>query len=398
MHTLRGTNHTQNIGLNWVIFHKIQHLCTYFYIFGTHNAYMGHNAPHLLKPLPPLITKVETVNTLNKAIQAGMALAELKGIAKLIPNQSMLLNAIIIQEAKDSSEIENIITSTDELYEALNTTEKSFGPQVKEVTNYRSAMIKSFELINKQSFIRINDIIELQKEIIGNDAGIRSTPGTVLKNDKTGEVVYTPPQDKDDIENLLGNFIEHFNNKNPDVSHLIQVGILHFQFESIHPFYDGNGRTGRILNILYLLLNDLIELPILYLSNYIIKNKSEYYKYLNEVNSKDIWENWILFILEAIHITSLRTIDLINRIKTKLEEAIKVTKEKEPKIYSKELIELIFEHPYSKIDYVVSNLNVERKAASRYLKSLEKLGILQSKKIGREIIYINISIMNELKK
>jgi Fic family protein len=350
-----------------------------------------------LPKLPPKREKVETLEILRQLSKSSNALGELKGIAKTIPNQAMLINAVVLQEAKDSSEIENIITTQDELYKALATNGKR-PKQVKEVINYRKAIFTGFDLIKKQGFLRLKDIETIQKTIIENNAGIRKMPGTVLKNDKTGEVVYTPPQEKDEILELLSNFLEHFNIIQDDLSPLINLAILHYQFESIHPFYDGNGRTGRILNILYLSINELLDIPILYLSSYINENKSEYYRLLNTVNKTDKWDEYILYILKAIEVTSNRTIEKINQIKELLNETIKIAQEKEPKIYRKELIELLFEQPYSKIDFVVKRLNVERKAASRYLKKTEQIGILKSQKIGRETVYVNTKLIEILKK
>ncbi len=350
-----------------------------------------------LDKLPPKIEKVETLEILRQLSKSSNALGELKGIAKTIPNQAMLINAVVLQEAKDSSEIENIITTQDELYKALATNGKR-PTQVKEVINYRKAIFIGFDLIKKQGFLRLKDIETIQKTILENNAGIRKMPGTVLKNDKTGEVVYTPPQEKDEILELLSNFLEHFNITQNDLSPLINLAILHYQFESIHPFYDGNGRTGRILNILYLSINELLDIPILYLSSYINENKSEYYRLLNIVNKTDQWDEYILYILKAIEVTSNRTIEKINKIKELLNETIEIAKEKEPKIYRKELIELLFEQPYSKIDFVVKKLNVERKAASRYLKRIEQIGILKSQKIGRETVYVNTKLIEILKK
>ena len=206
------------------------------------------------------------------------------------------------------------------------------------------------------------------------------------------------PQSKDEILNLLTNFLEHFNLSQDDLSPLINLAILHYQFESIHPFYDGNGRTGRVLNILYLIINDLLDIPILYLSSYINENKSDYYRLLNKVNKHDEWEEYILYILKAIEVTATSTIKKINLINNLLQETIQVAKEKAPKIYRKELIELLFEEPYSKIDYVVKRLKVERKAASRYLRKLEEVGILKSQKISREYIYLNVKLIQILKK
>lgn len=366
-------------------------------IFVLYKSNMGHQTPYKLSKLPPSKEKVETIATLRYACKAALAIAELKGIAQTIPNQKMLINAVVLQEAKDSSEIENIITSTDELYEALTSNLSLMKSEVKEVVNYRRSILLGYEILKHQGFIRVNDIVRMQGDLVENNAGIRSTPGTVLKNDQTGEIAYTPPQDKKDIEDLLSNFIQHYNETDSDISPLINLGILHHQFESIHPFYDGNGRTGRILNILYLILNELIDIPILYLSSYISKHKSEYYRLLNKVNKNDDWEEWILYMLKAVEETSRQTIKQIQAIRLQLEETILEVKSKAPKIYSKELVENLFELPYTKIEFVVDKIGVERKAASRYLHKLKELGILDSKKVGKEVIFINKKLLELLK-
>jgi Fic family protein len=359
---------------------------------------MGQSTPHYkLEFLPPPREKVETIGILRQANKSTAALAELKGIAKTIPNQAMLINAIVLQEAKDSSEIENIITTQDELYKALTINKSSISAETKEVVNYRKAIFSGFNIAKEQGFIRVNDIVDIQQELVDNSAGIRSTPGTVLKNDKTGEIVYTPPQDKAEILELLTNFIKHYNQVDSELSPLINLAILHYQFESIHPFYDGNGRTGRILNILYLIINDLIDVPILYLSSYIIANKPEYYRLLNKTNHEGEWEDWILFMLKAVESTSRYTIIKITNIKDLLDNTIIKVQKESPKIYRKEFVELLFEMPYSKIDFVVARLGVERKAASRYLKELEEIGVLESQKVGREILYINKELIGILK-
>lgn len=350
-----------------------------------------------LDKLPPKRNKVENLKILRQLSKSSKALGELKGIAQTMPNQAMLINAVVIQEAKDSSEIENIVTTQDELYKALSTKAQQSG-HVKEVINYRKAIFAGYALLKRQGFLRLRDVEFLQKTIIENNAGVRSMSGTVLKNDKTGEVVYTPPQEKKEILDLLSNFLEYFNQTDEEFPPLINLAILHYQFESIHPFYDGNGRTGRILNILYLIINGLLDIPILYLSSYINENKSEYYRLLNKVNNSDQWEEYILYILQAIETTSNRTISKISSITNLLTETIKTVQIREPKIYRKELVELLFEQPYSKIEYVVDKLGVERKAASRYLKKMEEIGILKSQKIGREYIYINEKLIEILKK
>lgn len=360
---------------------------------------MGQDAPYrILDKLPPKREKVETLEILRETNKATAALAELKGIANTIPNQSMLVNAIVLQEAKGSSEIENIITTQDELYKALTIKKTNISSETKEVVNYRKAIFRGTDLIKKQGFLKVNDIIEIQHELIGNNAGIRNMPGTVLKNDTTGEVVYTPPQDKNEILDLMSHFIEYFNQDKNEISPLIHLAVLHHQFESIHPFYDGNGRTGRILNILYLILNDLIDVPILYLSSYIIENKPDYYKLLNQTNKIGEWEDWILFMLKAVETTSIQTIKKIKTIRELLDKTIEKVQTDAPKIYKKELVELLFEQPYSKIEFVVNQLKVERKAASRYLKKLENIGVLESHKVGREILYINKELIDVLKK
>jgi len=227
----------------------------------------------------PLKKDIETKEILKKSIKANSALARLNGVSKIIPNQMILINALTLQEAKDSSEIENIITTHDELY--LASVENKYSKEVKEVINYKEALIYGYEQVKKTKLLTLNDIIKIQLIITGNNAGIRKQIGTVLKNDKTGEIVYTPPQHYYEIMKLLDNLFLYINdNSLDDYDYLVKMALIHFQFESIHPFYDGNGRSGRILNVLYLVLKDLLELPILYLSRYIIKHKSDYYRLL----------------------------------------------------------------------------------------------------------------------
>ena len=259
---------------------------------------MGQNAPFQLNLLPPNREKVETIKILRQVNKAATALAELKGIAKTIPNQIMLINAVVLQEAKDSSEIENIITTQDELYKALTINSSKLSAETKEVINYRKAIFYGCDFIKKQGFLRVNDIVSIQQELVDNTAGIRSTPGTVLKNDKTGEIVYTPPQDKAEILDLLTNFINHFNQNDSDLSPLINLAILHYQFESIHPFYDGNGRTGRILNVLYLIMSGKLDYPVLFLSEYINKHRKGYYGLFTKTRDSGDYTDFIIYMLE----------------------------------------------------------------------------------------------------
>lgn len=344
--------------------------------------------------LPPDRKKIETIDILKNEIKANAAIAELKGIAHIIPNQSILINAIVLQEAKDSSEIENIITTQDELYKAVTVSTKKLNPETKEVMHYREALYSGFNKINEKKILTINDIIEIQQILEQNDAGIRKTPGTALVNDKTNETIYTPPQGYDEINRLLGNLIKYLNDE--DVS-LAKLAILHYQFETIHPFYDGNGRTGRIINILYLILNNYLDIPILYLSSFIIKNKGDYYKKIINVTKHNEWEEWILYILDGIEETANNTIEKIKRIKKLLDLSIEKVRVESPKIYSKELVELLFVHPYCKVDFVVSEIGIERKAASRYLHQLKDIGLLSQYKIGTENIFINDQLIEIFK-
>ncbi len=345
--------------------------------------------------LPPVNDKIETINILKQENKSRSAIAELKGIAKIIPNQSILINAIILQEAKDSSEIENIITTQDELYKAISGNQNINNPAIKEVLYYREALHAGFKRITERKILSVKDIIDIQILLLKNDAGIRKTTGTKLINDQTGEVVYTPPQSEEIINQLLGNLVAYLNN---DSDSLSKMAIIHYQFESIHPFYDGNGRTGRIINILFLILKEYLDIPILYLSSYIIKNKSEYYRLLREVTINENWEDWIIYILKGVEIVAKETINKIVKIKDLLDETVEYVKKSLPKIYSKELVEELFVHPYCKIEFLVNVLGIERKAASKYLVQLEDVGILKQYKIGREKIFINLKLLELLKK
>jgi len=344
--------------------------------------------------LPPDRSRIETIAVLRQENKAIAALAELKGLANIIPNQSILINAIVLQEAKDSSEIENIITTKDELYKAVSSTTKKYDPATKEVMYYREALYEGFKKIKERDLLSMNDIITLQQILVQNNAGMRKLPGTTLANDKTGEIIYTPPQSGEAINSLTTNLVKYLND---DEVTLIKMAVLHYQFESIHPFYDGNGRTGRILNILYLLLKQYLDIPILYLSSYIIKNKALYYELLLGVTKDEKWEDWIIYILKGVEETSRETIIKIKQIKNLLDRTIEKVKEQAPKIYSKELVETLFVNPYCKVEFVTSSIGVERKAASRYLHQLVEVGILEEYKIGKENIFINKGLLEILK-
>ena len=344
--------------------------------------------------LPPDIELIETKAVLRKEAEARQALAELSGFAYTIPNQNILINAIALQEAKESSAIENIVTTQDELYKTLAIKMPTVDSATKEVINYREAIYKGCDNVKKRNLISVGDICKIQETIVENNAGIRKLPGTSLVNDTTNEIIYTPPQEYDEICYLLDNFCGYLNN---DEKSLWKMAVLHYQFETIHPFYDGNGRTGRIINILYLILKEHIDTPILYLSSYIIKNKNAYYALFQEIREKNVWENWILYILTGIEETSRQTLEKVKSVKSLLELTLEKIKEQCPKIYSKELVEIIFENPYSKIDFLVKKLNINRKTASKYLKELEEKNYLSHLQTGKEILYINNDLMKILK-
>lgn len=339
-------------------------------------------------PMLPPTSDLETKAVLKQLARAHRALAELKGYADTIPNKNILINAVMINEAKDSSAIENIITTHDDLYKAMS---DSSGASLaaKEVVSYRTALWQGYELVKARQMLTTNMIVEIQGIIERNRAGIRKLPGTVLRNERTGEIVYTPPAEENEIRDLLFNLEKYINADDGDIDPLIKLAVIHYQFESIHPFYDGNGRTGRIINVLYLVLNQLLDSPILYLSSYIIRNKSAYYRLLQEVRTDENWEEWIVYILTGIEETAIETLRLVKRIHAEVEAMSAEIKERLPKIYSKELIDLLFYEFYTKIVYIEKGLSVTRKTAANYLASLENEGFLVSEKIGKEWIYQN---------
>ena len=337
----------------------------------------------------PLKKDIETKEILRATITAHKTLAELKGIANSLPNQKIVINTLVLQEAKDSSEIENIITTYDEIYRS-DISDSFINSDIKEVQNYKDALYLGFDIIKTKKFLTINHIKEIQSTLEKNDAGFRKQSGTVLKNPTTGEIKLIPPQNPKDIEELMTNLVDYINDSSlEDFDSLVKMAIIHYQFESIHPFYDGNGRTGRIINILYLVLENLLDVPILYLSRYIIKNKADYYKLLNDVSFNDGLNNWILFILKGIEEISKETIKTIKNIENLMNETKNIIVEQKPKIYSKDLLEALFYHPYTKRAFIEEQLNVSRPTATSYLNDLEKLGILSSKKIGKEVFYVH---------
>jgi len=346
----------------------------------------------------PLKIDIESNRVLKSLPRAHASLAELKGIASVIPNQTILLNTLGLQEAKDSSAIENIITTHDDLYKSELNLDSFNSLNAKEVHNYISALKKGFEHVEKNGILTNRVILEIQQVLENNNAGFRKLPGTALKNSITGETIYTPPQDYAEITKLMTN-LESFINENAlcDYDPLVKMAIIHYQFESIHPFYDGNGRTGRIINILYLIIQGLQNLPILYLSNYIIKNKSDYYRLLQEVRETNNWEEWLLFMINGVEITSKETISLIIQIRD-LMMHFKHRLRDNYKFYSQDLLNNLFKHPYTKIEFIVRDLNVSRITAANYLNKLSEDGLLRKEKLGTGNYYINQPLFELLTK
>ncbi len=339
---------------------------------------------------------LETKKVLKSLPSAHASLAELKGIASTIPSQHILINTLGLQEAKDSSAIENIITTHDDLYKSELNLDSVTSLNAKEVQNYISALKKGFKLTSESGLITTRTILKIQEELEQNKAGFRKLPGTALKNAATGEIIYTPPQDFDEITSLMSNLENFINRKEiSDYDPIVKMAIIHYQFESIHPFYDGNGRTGRILNILYLILEGLQSLPILYLSSYIIANKSDYYRLLQEVREKNNWEEWLLFIIKGVEQTSKETIILITQIR----ELMKIYKNRlreNYKFYSQDLLNNLFQHPYTKIEFVVRDLDVSRITAANYLNKLAEDGLLKKEKLGTGNYYVNTPLFELL--
>lgn len=348
-----------------------------------------------LKELPPAV-ELETKQILKSVTAANKHLALLRGISESIPNQTILINTLSLEEAKDSSEIENIITTHDEMYKAGLYDNLTTSSAAKEVQRYAQALQTGFKEVKEHRLLTSNQILEIQKILEGNDAGFRKLPGTGLKNLTTGETVYTPPQDHDTIIRLMNN-LEHYinNDTNSEIDPLIKMAIIHYQFESIHPFYDGNGRTGRIINILYLVQKDLLDIPILYLSRYIIKTKSEYYRLLQSVRDTGAWEEWILYMLKGVEITSRQTILIIQRIK-EIMQKYKHDIRRDFRFYSQDLLNNLFRYPYTKIEYLEQDLQISRLTATKYLDQLTQAGYLEKHKVWRSNYYVNTPLFDLL--
>ncbi|MGB3619329.1 MAG: Fic family protein [Catalinimonas sp.] len=342
-----------------------------------------------ITPLP-LATDVETKAVLKQAAVAHRYLAELKGIVGTIPNANILISTLTLQEAKDSSAVENIITTHDELFRAALLTDYAVSATTKEVQRYANALRSGFAEVQKHKLLTLGDILSIQQELEQNDAGIRKLPGTTLTNQQTGETVYTPPQHYSELLSLMQNLVDYINDDTlSDADPLVKMAVIHHQFESIHPFYDGNGRTGRIINILYLVAKDLLNLPVLYLSRYVVEQKPDYYRLLQSVRETGEWEAWLLFMLRGVEVTAQQTIHLVREIRGLMTLYKNRIRTELPKIYSQDLLNNLFRHPYTKIDVVANDLQVSRPTATRYLKDLVALRLLSEQKVGRSNYYIN---------
>ena len=344
-------------------------------------------------PLLPPAAELETKAVLKACITARAALAELKSAASLIPNQSMLINSLPLLEAQASSEIENIVTTSDQLFRYSEIIDQA-DSATKEALRYRTALHEGYKSLNERP-INTATAELICSTIKGREMTIRKIPGTALGNDKTGNIIYTPPVGENVIRNLLSNW-EKFIHDYRELDPLICMAIAHYQFEAIHPFTDGNGRTGRIINSLFLIQENLLTLPILYLSRYIIRNKSDYYRLLLNVTSNDAWEEWILYIVRGVEETALWTTAKIAAIRTLQEHTSEYIRNGLPKIYSRELVDLIFEQPYCRISNLVERNVAKRQTASEYLKALCDIGILTEQSSGREKLFIHPKLLNLL--
>lgn len=349
--------------------------------------------------IPPLTAlrpdRFDRPDILKQLNAASRKLAELKGVAASIPNQSILISTLGLQEAKDSSEIENIVTTHDELFREAAFPDAVGSTAAKEVARYREALRVGFDAVRHSGLLTNNDILQIQEELERNRAGFRRLPGTALKGDG-GRTVYTPPQNPDEIVALMTD-LEYFINDDAlfDADPLVKMALIHHQFESIHPFYDGNGRTGRIINVLYLVKQGLLDTPVLYLSRHIVRTKADYYRLLQEARDRDTWEDWVLYMLTAVERTATEGIATIQAIKALLMD-YKHRIRTSYRFYSQDLINNLFSYPYTKIEFVEHDLKVSRLTATKYLEALVAGGFLHKRKVGRSNYYINLPLYGVL--
>ncbi len=351
-------------------------------------------------PLLPLPFDVETKSVMKQLVSANRQLAELRGVAQTIPNESILISTLTLQEARESSLVENIVTTQDDLYRAdANLPLAAMGASEKEVLDYRAAILHGFDLVRRNHLLTCNIIKQVQQKLEHNQAGFRTQPGTMLRRGD-GEVVYTPPQDGQDVKRYMQNLETFINDETlTDLDPLVKMAIAHHQFESIHPFYDGNGRTGRIINILMLVTNDLLDLPILYLSRYITRNKAEYYRLIQAIRDKGTqnqaeWEAWIIFMLQGVEQTATETTELVKGISLLMKQFKAKLRPEFGKLYNHGILNNLFYHPYTKIEFVQKNMMISRQTASRYLDRIVKLGLISKTRIGKENYYVNTALVD----
>jgi Fic family protein len=339
-----------------------------------------------LSPLPLAdISALDSREIWAALTEAHRHLAELKGLCESLPNQGILLDTLSIQEAKDSSEIENIITTHDELYAVQGDVA---SPAAKEVRHYVSALRTGYDAVRTSGLIRLETVLAVQAELEQNRAGLRKLPGTVLKNESSGDVIYEPPQDAAEVQSLMGNLID-FIHAEDGLDPLLRMAITHHQFESIHPFYDGNGRTGRILNLLMLQRNGLLDLPVLYLSRYITTTKRDYYRLLQTVRDENLWADWCLYLLRGVAVTSRSAIALVKAFRDLMLKTKHDLRERVPKLYSQDLLNNLFRYPYTKIEFIENELGVSRPTAGKYLEQLTAAGLVRKQRMGKTNFYIN---------
>ncbi len=346
-----------------------------------------------LPSLPPAV-ELETIPVLKQCIKSNSALAELKQAAELIPNQTMLINTLPLLEARASSEIENIVTTADKLFQHIQGDEKA-DPATKEALRYRQALFEGYQSLKKRP-LTTHTAEAVCSKIKGREMTVRKVPGTALQNDRTGEIIYTPPAGEDVIREKLANW-ERFLHEQTELDPLIRMAAGHYQFEAIHPFADGNGRTGRVINTLFLIEEGLLNLPILYLSRYIITHKADYYRLLLKVTAEQAWEEWVLYLLRGVEDTARWTTAKIAAIRALTDQTAMHVREKLPKIYSRELVDVLFEQPYCRIGNVVDKSIAKRQAASEYLKKLVEIGVLTEQQTGREKLFIHPKLVQLLK-
>jgi Fic family protein len=341
---------------------------------------------NLLPFLPPKID-LDDVQILKKVNLANIALSKLEGSSLSIPNRKLLIEPLSVREAVASSGIENINTTVAEIFQAELFPGKEISKAQKETLHYKDALVAGLSFIQKLGFLHTNSFLEIQKILEPNKAGIRKLPGTSIKNSITGEIIYTPPEGEAVLRQLLQNYENYYNDFDDDVDSLIKLAILHYQFEAIHPFYDGNGRTGRILMVLHLVLAKRIELPILFISGFINEHRSDYYRLLNRVTKEAAWRDWILFILNAIEVQATETAQTVTAIKQMHKEYKNTIKNKLPKIYSADLVDYLLTNPFYSQQSLSRAIDKERKTAAKYLNALLEIELIEVFKLGREKIY-----------